>query len=175
MPIPAFDALMLPVLRRCAEKAWAVRDLVARIADDLQLSEEERGQRTGGGSNTVITNKVNWARYYLKQAGLLDQPKHGFVRITQRGRELLDNNPPQIDMKLLEQFQEFRAFLDKTKSDNGSGAGASATDGSSRATPEEQIEAATKILDEALRDALLAQKIEIKRVDMDYFEEVETE
>jgi hypothetical protein len=37
MAIPTYDELMLPVLRHCAEKTWVMRDLVAQIADDLQL------------------------------------------------------------------------------------------------------------------------------------------
>lgn len=43
--IPPYDALMLPVLRHCAEKTWLMRDLIVRIADDLGLSQEERDVR----------------------------------------------------------------------------------------------------------------------------------
>ena len=44
MPIPPYDQLMLPVLRLSAEHPWAMRELVARMADDLNLTQAEREQ-----------------------------------------------------------------------------------------------------------------------------------
>ena len=57
MPIPTFAELMLPVLKYSAEKVWAMRDLVARIADDLDLSQEKRDERTLSGSTTIIASR----------------------------------------------------------------------------------------------------------------------
>ena len=164
MPIPTYDALMLPVLRHCAAKAWAMRDLVARIADDLHLNPEERVQHIPSGSTTTIASRVHWAKTYLKQAGLLDQPPRGVVQITASGRELLGRNPVQIDAATLGQFEAFRVFLKRTKA--GSDAGQPAPDTVDPAlpepssTPEELIAAASRTLDEALRDALLARVLE---------------
>ena len=50
MPIPTYDKLMLPVLRLCAEKLWVMRDLVVRVADDLDLVELEREQMIPSGT-----------------------------------------------------------------------------------------------------------------------------
>lgn len=71
LPIPTYDALMLPVLRHSAEKLWSMRELIAKIADDLKLTQEERGQQVRSGSTTVIASRVHWAKTYLKQAGLV--------------------------------------------------------------------------------------------------------
>jgi restriction endonuclease Mrr len=101
MPIPTYDTLMLPVLRHCAEKVWIMRDLVTRIADDLGLSQEERVLRIPSGTATIIQNRVGCVKTYLKQAGLLMQPKRGVVEITQRGREVLSKNPEKIDVAFL--------------------------------------------------------------------------
>lgn len=164
MPIPTYDALMLPVLRHSAEKTWHIRDLVTRIADDLTLSQEERDQEIPSGGTKLIANRVHWAKTYLKQAGLLEQPKRGLVQVSQRGRELLSSNPSKIDTALLQRFDEFRAFLGRTKPSNGSSSLPSPdplpllTGPSS--TPEEQIGAAARALDESLRDALLARILE---------------
>ncbi len=97
---------------------------------------------------------------YLKQAGLLTQPKRGVVEITQRGREVLSKNPEKIDVALLEQFEEFRAFLNKTKHDSGSPNATNVPPVALSSTPEEQIATASKTLDQALRDALLARILE---------------
>ena len=163
MPIPTYDALMLPVLRHCIDKTWHVRDLITCIADDLGLNQDERSQQIPSGSNTIIASRVHWAKTYLKQAGLLEQPKRGMVQITQRGREVLDSCPAKIDTALLQRFEDFRAFLSRTKASDGPTAlsaplGALVAEPSS--TPEEQIGAAAKALNESLRDALLARILE---------------
>jgi restriction system protein len=160
MPIPTFDSLMLPVLRHCEEKGWIMRDLIARIADDLALSQEERELRIPSGTATIIANRVGWVKTYLKQAGLLTQPKRAFVEITQRGRDVLSMNPEKIDVPLLEQFEEFRAFQNRTKHSGGAATGTAGVSPGPSSTPEEQIAAASKTLDEALRDALLARILE---------------
>ena len=62
---------MLPLLQHCAEKLWSMRDLIARIADDLGLNQEERTAQIPSGGTTIIASRVHWAKTYLKQAGLL--------------------------------------------------------------------------------------------------------
>lgn len=177
MPIPSYDVLMLPVLRLCADRVWVMRDLVTRVADDLGLDEREREQETAGGSGTVISSRVHWAKTYLKHTGLLVQPKRGQVTITERGRDVLRRNPTRIDTALLQEFVEFREFLNRTRSTGGTpmaaagvsvttvlpGTGASVVPfpvAEAVATPEEQIASASLALDEALRDALLARVLE---------------
>jgi restriction system protein len=160
MPIPTFDTLMLPVLRHCAEKVWVMRDLITRIADDLGLSQEERVLRIPSGTATVIQNRVGWVKTYLKRAGLLAQPKHGVVEITQRGREVLSKNPEKIDVAFLNQFEEFHAFQHKAKHNGASVETEVVLLVGPTSTPEEQIAAASKTLDQALRDALLARILE---------------
>jgi restriction system protein len=168
---------MLPVLRHCAEKVWFMRDLVTQIANDLNLSDAERSEQIPSGGTTVITSRVHWAKTYLKQAGLLEQPKRAYVEASARGRELLLQRPEKIDTALLQQFSEFRSFLGRTRSDSGSRepvhaglgpavglpapdlAGVAALPAPS-STPEEQIGVASRALSESLRDALLARILE---------------
>jgi len=166
--IPTYESLMLPLLQHCAEKLWSMRDLIARIADDLGLNQEERTAQIPSGGTSIIASRVHWAKTYLKQAGLLEQPKRGIVQITVRGRDVLAANPTKIDNALLQRFTEFQSFLGRTKPDNGPASTAPATTASASemlsvvpsATPEEQITAASRTLNEALRDALLARILE---------------
>lgn len=161
MVIPTYDALMLPVLRLSAERAWPMRELTARIADDLALTEKERAEQIPSGGATVIANRVAWAKTYLKQAGLVEQPKRGVVQISPAGLKVLAGNPEKIDGQFLRQFPAFMAFLSGTK-----GHGAAAPDDAAAlppaasSTPEEQIAAASLALDGNLRDSLLARVLE---------------
>ena len=38
------------------------------------------------GTQTVLANRLNWARAYLSKAGLIELPRRGHCRATDRGR-----------------------------------------------------------------------------------------
>jgi len=163
LPVPTYDALMLPVLRHCADRLWQMRDLIERISDDLKLSPPERSEQIPSGGATIIASRVGWAKTYLKQAGLVEQSKRGSVQITGRGRQVLESGPAKIDNAFLLKFDEFRSFQKRIRP-NGSGLfeAAPATIASvvAASTPEEQIAEASQSLDAAVRDALLARVLE---------------
>jgi len=46
----------------------------------------------------------------MKKAGLIEHPKRGVFKITDRGKAVLADNPPRIDVKFLNQFPEFIKF-----------------------------------------------------------------
>ncbi|MFM7449270.1 MAG: winged helix-turn-helix domain-containing protein [Leptolyngbyaceae cyanobacterium] len=48
---------------------------------------------------SVFDNRVGWATTHLRKAYLLSRLRRGFVQITQRGRDVLANNPPAIDSR----------------------------------------------------------------------------
>lgn len=111
MPIPDYESVMLPLLRLAADGAeHRFRDAVEHLAAHFGLSDAERAELLPSGTGPLFDNRVAWARVYLKQAGLLESPRRGFFRITDRGRRVLAQNPARIDTSLLDQFEEFRAF-----------------------------------------------------------------
>jgi len=46
----------------------------------------------------------------MKKAGLIESPKRGVHRITERGLQILKKKPERIDVDYLSQFQEFKDF-----------------------------------------------------------------
>ena len=163
MAIPTYDQLMLPVLALCGQKNWTMRDLISRISDDLGLTVEERQQLLPSGSISLIANRVHWAKTYLKKAGLLAQPKRGEVEITERGRKVLAEAPKTIDLKLLQQFEEFQSFLHKAENGHSSEpapAPAPLEVSAGTRTPQELIATAEKELEASLRDDLLTRVLE---------------
>lgn len=110
MSVPDYQTLMLPLLRLTADgQDHKVSDLVETLADELQLSEDDRDQRLASGQR-VIFNRTHWATTYLVKAGLLVRAIRGSAQITARGRTVLAEAPDRIDVKLLSQFPEFVAF-----------------------------------------------------------------
>lgn len=116
MPIPDYQTLMLPLLHLTRDGAeHPFREAVDKLAEEFQLSDDERSELLPSGTAHVFGSRVGWARSYLKQAGLLEAPKRGVFRITPEGKALLAKNPGKIDNNLLNQYESFRAFRARGK------------------------------------------------------------
>ncbi len=74
--IPDYQTLMLPVLRLCAESEVKTPDVVVTLSDQFGLTQEEREHLLPSGKQTTMSNRVHWAKGYLKQAGLLSYPAY---------------------------------------------------------------------------------------------------
>jgi restriction system protein len=116
MAIPDYQTCMLHVLRLVSDGAeHTLEDAVPALADIFQLTDTERTELLPSGQQAVFHNRVAWANTYLKKAELLRAPRRGVFTITDRGKRVLAQNPPKIDLKLLEQFPEFLAFKAKSR------------------------------------------------------------
>lgn len=153
MAIPTYDALMLPVLTILAnDKLAASSDIVNQLAISFKLTEEEKNRMYSSGKNTLIfSNRIGWARTYLKKAGLITYPKRGHSQITSEGLKLLESRPQKIDLKLLMQYPTFREFVTYTKHDNHTGK----PNPEPQQTPDEMIALAKETLEGSLKADLI--------------------
>ena len=155
MPIPDYQTIMLPLLRFASDGAeHSLRDAIETLADNFNLSNVERRALLPSGQQEVFSNRVGWARTYMKKAGLLCTTRRGFFQITQRGQNALLQNPERIDGRFLEQYPEFQEFraLRKQPTTNGNLDKEEQTQ-----TPEEALEHAYLNLRANLAADLLAQ------------------
>ena len=157
MAIPDYQTLMLPVLKLASdEKEHKFSQAVEELADEFNLSTEERNELLPSGSQAVFNNRVGWARSYLKQAGLLASPKRGFFTITPKGTELLATNPEKIDISVLEQYPEFIEFKNRKKDKSETEAQVeTSSESESTLTPEDALASAYKQLRSALESEVL--------------------
>lgn len=109
--IPDYQSMMLPLLSLLEDKKeHSLREVIDTLADKFRLTDEERRQLLPSGQQDTLSNRVGWARTYMKKAGLIESTRRGFFRISDRGLHVLRQNPSRIDNKLLEQFEEFKQF-----------------------------------------------------------------
>jgi restriction system protein len=148
---------MLPVLRHAAEQgSTTLRATVDALADLFELTDDERKRLLPSGRQTMIANRVGWARTYLAKAGLVRSIKRGTFEVTERGRQVLARRPSRIDNAFLKQFPEFVDFT------QGNNAGGEASDEQAQDaddavvdTPEERIESLHEVLRQNLCQDLL--------------------
>jgi restriction system protein len=120
MAIPDYQSIMLPLLRLAADGAEHMfREAVDKLSDEFALTDAERTELLPSGTAHVFGSRVGWARTYLKQAGLLSAPKRGIFKITQDGSALLVKKPTRIDNNLLNQYEPFRVFRARGKTEDG--------------------------------------------------------
>lgn len=148
MAIPDYQGWMLPLLQAVADgRDHVLRDLIGQLADQTGLTTAERQELLPSGQQTVVSNRVQWAKTYLKKAGLLMQPGRGVIRITPEGMTVLGQKPARIDTSTLKRYPEFLSFYQQVKPAQ------EAVD--TPDTPEEALEAAHHALRSALADELL--------------------
>lgn len=151
--IPDYQTCMLPLLKYAEDKnEHKFSDAVEYLSDEFALTKEERKELLPSKTQDVITNRIAWARTYLKKAGLLEDTRRGYFKITERGLSVLSENLEKLSTKYLQKFDEFIAFREKHIEKDTS----SEIELTTEATPEEMLETGFAKLSENLIDDLLA-------------------
>ncbi|MDZ4180934.1 MAG: restriction endonuclease [Coriobacteriia bacterium] len=103
---PKFVQLFGPVIAALnrlggSARPSEVRDVVAGI---VSLTDEEAAELTSSGT-VRFDNKVNWARFYLAKAGVIDASRRGVWTLTEKGRAL----PPMTHDTTMALFREVQS------------------------------------------------------------------
>lgn len=108
--MPDYETLMRPVLEGFAAGEGGIKDLLPGLAVRFGLSDEEVGELLPSGRTTVLASRAHWARTYMGRAGLLQSPKRGRHRITEKGLALLREHQGPIDNRVLARFDGFETW-----------------------------------------------------------------
>jgi restriction system protein len=143
MPIPDFQSLMRPLLQAHADgKEHINRDLVSQLAEQFELSDEDRRELLPSGVARVFDNRIGWAKSHISQAGLITAPRRAISVITERGREALLQHPGRIDLRVLNSFEEYREFRNRRKTPGENDSDTPELEIQNSQTPEELLEIA---------------------------------
>lgn len=153
--IPDYQTLMLPVLQEAADGEISTRDVIEKLAEKYRLSEEEREQLLPSGKQRTFDNRVNWAKGYLKQAGLARYTKRGFYVVTDEGQKVLAQSPDRIDNQFLKQFDAFLEFQSRKGTQSTDSQNDSVGEVQDDATPDEILRSAHSKINASLASDLL--------------------
>ena len=167
MPIPDFQTLMLPFLTMARDNVeHSSNDFIGPLADMYQLTQEERSAMLASGTQRIFHNRVHWAKAYLKMAGLIENTRRGYFKISERGQQVLNEKPDKITIGYLKRFPDFQVVRERKKESISSEE--NFEDVVSQ-TPQEQIEHAFNTIDNALGQELLQK---IKNCSWRFFEQL---
>jgi restriction system protein len=131
-----------------------IKAIRADLAERFSLTETDIEELIPSGRVTTFQNRVGWAATYLYRTKLIDRPRRAVYRITDRGLQVLEQNPDRVDLKVLSQFDEFEEFRQAKPTATG-GEDPPATTGADEQTPEERIDTAHREMRSALAAELL--------------------
>jgi restriction system protein len=168
MAVPDFQSLMLPFLEVLQDgKESTMRDLTAALAGRFRLTEAELEEHLPSGPQSLFYNRVAWAKTHLKNAGLIENPVRGKVRISESGRKVLLKKPPAINCRFLKQFPSYLTFIGQSPGDNTASSEEAIIE--SAQTPLELMESSFNALRKATAEELLAK---LKACSPAFFEQV---
>ena len=153
MTVPNFQKFMLPVLKGSAKGEVKLQDISAAVAEELDLSENDLEELVASGTKTAFSDRIAWAKAYLKQAGLVQSTRRAFFSITPAGADLLTKNPTFIDINLLKTFPEFIRAREKKVGEEQEHLGKSVSlldVDADVETPDDKIRAASRLINSTL-------------------------
>jgi restriction system protein len=116
MTIPSYEEMMLPVLRFSGDaKEHSNQESVVYIKDIFNINDQDAQIPLRSGGQSVLANRVAWARTYLKQAGLINSTQRARFIITDLGQKVLSEKPKEINDKFLTKFPGFQEFQKRHK------------------------------------------------------------
>lgn len=88
MPIPPYTKLSKYVLKVLKNRGGtsSVAQTEEDVADMLGMSAKERNEVRLGKTTRVLSYRISWARYYLKQNGFLEPSKRGIITLSEKGK-----------------------------------------------------------------------------------------
>ncbi|MEH1871739.1 restriction endonuclease [Nostoc sp.] len=165
MAIPNYQNIMLPLLKYAVDgREHSMREAIGALADQFNLSEDERKELLPSGQQPLFDNRVGWARTYLKKAGLLAAPKRGYFEITEQGINVTRQPLREIDVRFLNQFPDFINFKSSKKPDDNV---ITEFDEISEKTPQESIELGYQKIRQELEIDLINR---VKNISPEFFE-----
>jgi len=166
--IPNYQQFMRPfleVVQANNGNEVKLRDVINQLADTFDLTDEERNETLPSGRQSVLDNRIGWARTYLTKAGLLKATKRAHFAITERGIKALQDKNATINSDYLKQFDEFVAFKEQ-KNDSSvpltlNTEESSKPLASNEITPDEALLDAYKAINDALALELISRTREV--------------
>ena len=149
MAIGNYEYYFIPVLATLKENGMMHRrENMESVAKSEGLSPEDMMMKTPRGTS-IFRSRVHWAQAFLAQAGAVSRPQRGYLKITERGLKLLEENPQGFKTKKFHEFPDYaNAWGGRNSIDAQGNDVVEGTD--SEITPQERIESAVSEIERAL-------------------------
>ncbi len=168
MPLPKFYEFCKPLLEIMKDgQPHTLKELRPYIIQHFNLTQQDLEQMLPSGRQSTFLNRLSWAKTYLLRAGLLDSPTRATIVITQNGLDVLQENPPFIDIRYLMRFEGFRQFKNEGERRDGENTSPprmqddNAIEATQDETPDVMFELSFRKINDSLAEELLSAVMKI--------------
>ncbi|MCK9639412.1 MAG: restriction endonuclease [Prolixibacteraceae bacterium] len=168
--IPDFQKIMLPLMNILSDGLeHSTIETNEKIARLFGLTDEEINLYLPSGVAKTFPNRVAWAKSHLKMAGLLENTKRSYFKITEAGKRILESNPTAINLRILKTIPTYQEKTGRVKEEDPS---SDAENTQLSATPEETLENSYLKIRKNLAQELL---LKIRSCNPSFFEKLVVE
>jgi restriction system protein len=122
MPLPDQEKMMHLILEQLSDKERRqFQDMAEGFIKMFGLTEEDLDENARTGGKSRFRNIMNTAKLFLEKARLIECPGRSVMQITQRGIDILKQNPRSITAACLKQYPEFIEYLYSNREMNDEG------------------------------------------------------
>lgn len=168
MAVPKFNEFF-PAFINCLGdgKVHSLQEIREYCIKASNLTEDDIQQRLKSGQS-LVNDRVGWARTYLKKAGLIDSPARTMFCLTDEGKKAYATGVDKITLDYLQQYDSFQQFYHagRKSADQISQINLASEEEKS---PQELIEYAMDQLNSSLADTLMG---EVMKMDPFAFEQL---
>ena len=158
--MPNWEGFMIPTLKVMSDgiiRHW--REFQPLVADQAQLTDEQRKEMLPSGSALKYENRIGWGVSFLTNVGALRRPKRGHYQITDAGKQLIElfpNGAKERDIKALgaDPSSPIREYVATTTRKTSDSATTAPTEESSM-TPTEQVQSGIERIHDEIAVELL--------------------
>lgn len=158
--MPNWEGFMFPTLKVMSDgiiRHW--REFQPLVADQAQLTDEQRKEMLPSGSALKYENRIGWGVSFLTNVGALRRPKRGHYQITDAGKQLIElfpNGAKERDIKALgaDPSSPIREYVATATRKTSESATTAPTEESSM-TPTEQVQSGVERIHDEIAVELL--------------------
>ena len=156
MAIPKFEDFLYPFLLQLKDKDLTKKEMMDAMAIHFNLSGEDLKESTQSGGANRLSDRVGWARQWLRRALFMEITGLGKYHILDRGKDYLENHSDLRQTDLLKYPEFYEYAKGKNKPDDGSKKEKTGKfEEIEKLTPTEQLELAYSSLNDDLATDIL--------------------
>lgn len=99
MAIPKFEDFLYPFMLQLKSKDLNKKEMMDALAIHFNLSEEDLKESTQSGGANRLSDRVGWARQWLRRALFMEINSEGKYHILDRGKEYLRSHTSNLSKR----------------------------------------------------------------------------
>ena len=158
--VPQFQTLMLPLLKVMGSgHEMSTIQMRYAVANNLEMNAEALNQHLPTEQQNTFNNRMGLAITFLYKACILKRPRRETYIISEIGKQVLLENPVEIDAEFLRSYGDFNRFYDSPRGEYESLLPADSAD--NQLTEEGEIEVNPSQIHRQLRDNILTKIVQV--------------